>query len=64
MCNDMGTPDRIHGQKADLDVVDKGSIRITAQDKFEEEFKDAHEGQTEIILKGKSNGEDHGQNFL
>jgi predicted dehydrogenase len=64
MCNSKGTPDRIHGQKANMDLIDEGRIRITAEEKFADEFKDAHDGKTEIILEGKPNGDNHRQNFL
>jgi predicted dehydrogenase len=63
MCNNTGVPDLIRGQKANLEFVEEDKIRITAQEPFEEEFKEAHDGKTQIEIEGEDRG-DHRRNFL
>jgi len=63
MCNSAGVQDRIHGQKANLDLIGDSKIRITAEKAFEEEFKDKHDGKTEIVIQGEHR-QSHRKNFL
>jgi len=63
MCNDTGVEDMIRGQKANLEFIGDNKIKITAQKAFEQEFKDAHDGQTTIEIQGAED-RNHRRNFL
>ena len=63
MCNSKGVPDRIHGQKANLDIMDGNKIRLTAEKAFLDEFKEKHDGKEEVIIEGEGRP-DHRKNFL
>ncbi len=63
MCNSMGVPDRIHGQKANLDIIGGNKIRLKAEKAFMDEFKEKHDGEEVVVIEGEGRP-DHRKNFL
>lgn len=63
MCNSKGVPDRIHGQKANMDLIGDNQIRLTPERPFLDEFKEKHGGQEEVVIQGEDRP-DHRKNFL
>jgi predicted dehydrogenase len=63
MTNDFGVEDRIYGQKGTLELLDDNKIKLIGQKEFEEEFKQANNGQMEAELVGEERP-NHRKNFL